>query len=180
MNAANFSLEFKLDRIEIHKLNRMYFKDLYKKRVMFFLAILLFTAIFFDFFNLRSDNDFIQWTVGSLILVILFLLFHYSLVDMICKMTFQLIKRLLKFDRFIKKYKFSFTNSFICIRSPLGVFRHEWNRIEKAILTKDFLFLYVKDKNAYIISISNNYNNSRQMNELISFVNKNVTQITKI
>lgn len=180
MNTANFSLEFKLDMIEIRKLNKMYFKDLYKKRVMLFLVILLFTSVFWSFFNLKSDNDFVQWTLGSLVLIILFLLFYYSLVDAICKMTFRLIKRLLKFDGFLKKYTFSFTNSLICVRSPLGVFTHEWSCIEKVIMTKDFLFLYVKDKNGYIISISNNYNNSRQMSELISFVNKNVTQITKI
>lgn len=180
MNTANFSLEFKLDLNEIRKLNKMYFKDLYKKKVMLFLAILLCTTVLFDFFNLKSDNDFIQWMIGSLVLIILFLLFHYSLVNAICKMTFHLIKRLLKFDGFIKKYKFNFTDSFICVRSPIGVFTHEWSCIEKAIMTKDFLFLYVKDKNGYIISISNNYNDSRQMNELVSFVNKNVTQIAKI
>ncbi|KIO54769.1 YcxB family protein [Flavobacterium hibernum] len=180
MNAANFSLEFRLDMNEIRKLNKMYFKDLYKKRVMLFLAFMLFVVVFFDFFNLRNDNDFIQWIVGSLFLVILFLLFYYSIVDAICNMTFSLIKRLLKFERFVKKYQFSFTNSFICVRSPIGVFTHEWSCIEKAIITKDFLFLYVKDKNGYIISISNNYNDTRQMNELISFVNKNVTPITKI
>lgn len=180
MNAANFFLEFKLDINEIQKLNKMYFRDLYKKKVMLFLVVLLFVTVLFDFFNLRSDTDFIKWIVGSLVLVILFLLFYYSIVDVTCKMTFRLVKRLLRFEGFIEKYKFSFTNTFICIRSPMGVFTHDWSCIEKAIMTKDFLFLYIKDKNGYIISISNNYNDTRRMNELISFVNKNVTQIVKI
>lgn len=180
MNGANFSLEFKLDINEIQKLHKMYFKDLYKKKVMVFLSTLFFAFVFFNLFNLSSNNDIVQWIVGSLILVILFLLFHYSLVDAICKMTFHLIKRLLQFEGFVKKYKFSFTDSFICVRSPIGVFKHQWSCIEKVIMTKDFLFLHVKDKNGYIISISNKYNSSRQMKELISFVNKNVTQITKV
>lgn len=180
MNGANFSLEFKLDINEIQKLHKMYFKDLYKKKVMVFLTILFFATVFFDFFNFRNNNDIVQWILGSFILVILFLLFHYSLVDAICKMTFRLIKKLLQFDGFAKKYKFSFTDSFICVCSPIGVFKHEWSCIEKAIMTKNFLFLHVKDKNGYIISISNNYKDSRQMNELISFVNKNVTLITKV
>ena len=180
MNAVNFFLEFKLDSNEIQKLNKMYFKDLYKKKVMLFLAVLLSVIVLFDFFNLRSDTDFIHWIVGSLVLVLLFLFFYYSIVDVICKMTFRLMKRLMQFDGFTEKYKFSFTNSFICIRSPMGVFTHDWSCIEKAIMTKDFLFLYIKDKNGYIISISNNYNNTRQMKELTSFVNKNVTQIVKI
>ena len=33
MNASNFSLEFRLSKDEVQKLNKMYFKNLYKGRV---------------------------------------------------------------------------------------------------------------------------------------------------
>ncbi|MDQ6471702.1 YcxB family protein [Flavobacterium sp. LHD-80] len=89
-------------------------------------------------------------------------------------------KKLLKFDNFINKYKLNFTNSLIYVRSPLGEFTHKWSQIDKAILTKDFFFLYVKEKNNYIISISNKYNNDRNMTDLIAFVESNVTQVIKV
>lgn len=62
----------------------------------------------------------------------------------------------------------------------LGEIIHKWSQIEKAILTKDFFFLYIKDRNRYIISISNKDNNGRKMDELIAFVETNVTPITKV
>jgi len=62
----------------------------------------------------------------------------------------------------------------------LGEFAHKWTQIEKAILTKDFFFLYIKERNGYIISISNKDTETRNMKELIAFVENNVTQITKV
>ncbi len=61
-----------------------------------------------------------------------------------------------------------------------GAFAHKWSQIEKAILTKDFFFLYVKDADQHIISISNKNTNGRNMGELLTFVESNVTEITKI
>lgn len=61
-----------------------------------------------------------------------------------------------------------------------GEIVHKWSQIEKAILTKDFFFLYIKDRNRYIISISNKDNNDRKMDELIAFVESNVTRVTKV
>lgn len=177
MSTSTFSLEFDLNTAEIRNLNKMYFKDLYKKRVMFFLALILLGIVFLD---LGHDNDFFQWTIRNLVLVILFLLFHYVIVNAICKVTFRLIKRLLKFDSFVRRYKFSFNNSFICVHSPLGEFTHQWSQIEKAILTKDFFLLYIRDRNGYIISISNKDNSSQKIAELIEFIDCNVTQVERV
>ncbi|MFH6994797.1 hypothetical protein [Flavobacterium sp. FlaQc-48] len=85
-----------------------------------------------------------------------------------------------KSDNFACKYRFHFTNSFICIHSPLGDFTHKWSKIEKAMLTRDFLFLYFKEKNGYIISISTKYSDRRNMEELISFVENNVIHVIKV
>ncbi|KAF2511406.1 YcxB family protein [Flavobacterium zhairuonense] len=86
----------------------------------------------------------------------------------------------MKFDKFISKYKFNFTNSFINVHSPLGEITHKWSQIEKAILTKDFFFLYVKERNGYIISISNKYDQYRNMEKLIDFVERKVTHVVKL
>lgn len=180
MNTSNFSLEFELNVSEIRKLNKMYFKHLYKERVIMISCFILFILIFFDSFNVINENDFTQWLLKNLILIVLFFMFQYSVVNTICKILFQLTKRLSRFDRFVSKYKLNFTNSFICVHSPLGEFVHKWSKIEKAILTKDFFFLYVKDRNGYIISISNKDNNDRNMDELIAFIESNVTPITKV
>lgn len=180
MAIANFSLEFDLNTSEIRKLNKMYFKDIYQKKILFFLILLLLTVVTANLLFLSNDNDWGELLIGNLFLILFFLLFQYAFVDAICKLIFSLIKRLLKFEYFISKYKFNFTNSLVYIHSPLGEFAHKWSHIEKAILTKDFLFLYFKDKNGYIISISNKYNSNRKMEELIAFVEKNVTHITKI
>lgn len=62
----------------------------------------------------------------------------------------------------------------------MGEIAHRWDQIEKAILTKDFLFLYIKDRNGYIITISNKDENGRNMDQLIAFVESNVTSIKKV
>ncbi|KQB40111.1 YcxB family protein [Flavobacterium aquidurense] len=180
MNTSGFLLEFELNIAEIRKLNKMYFKNLYKEKVTVFLGIVLFLAIFFDFFYLNNDTDLVTWLLRNLILIILFFLFQYSFVNVISKTIFQFSKKLLKYNRFSKKYKFNFTNSRICVHSPLGEFVYKWSQIENAILTKDFFFLYVRDRNGYIISISNKANNGRNIHELIDFVENNVTHVTKI
>jgi hypothetical protein len=179
MNTSNFSLEFGLNADEIQKLNKMYFKNLYKERIRFFCGFVLLYSVFYDFFDLNDDSEFIIWIIRNLVFVIIFLIFQYSFVNTICKLTFQLIKKLLAFERFTLKYKFNFTNSFIYVHSPLGEFAHKWSQIEKAILTKDFFFLYIKERNGYIISISNK-NQKRNMKELLAYVESNVIQITKV
>ncbi|RXM42684.1 YcxB family protein, partial [Flavobacterium sp. YO12] len=87
---------------------------------------------------------------------------------------------LLKFEGFIHKYRLNFNSSFIRINSPYGSFSHQWSRIERVILTKDFLFLYIKERNGYIISISNKCTNKRKIEELLTFVEKNGTHILKV
>ncbi|MNX85699.1 hypothetical protein D3C86_1175490 [compost metagenome] len=179
MDASNFSLEFGLNADEIQKLNKMYFKNLYEERIRFFCGVVLLFSVFYDFYDFNDDSDFIIWIIRNLIFVIVFLIFQYSFVNTICKITFQLIKKLLAYDRFVLKYKFNFTNSFIYVHSPLGEFAHKWTQIEKAILTKDFFFLYIKERNGYIISISNK-NHKRNMSELIAYIESNVIQVMKV
>jgi hypothetical protein len=180
MNTSNFSLEFELTVSEIRKLNKMYFKNLYQERVMIISCIILLLLIFFDFFNLNDDNDLMEWIIRSLVLIAFFMMVQYSFVNTVCKILFRITKKLLEFDGFISKYKFNFTNSFIYVHSPLGEYAHKWSQIEKAILTKDFFFLYIKERNGYIISISNKCSDSRNMEKLIAFIENNVTQITKV
>lgn len=177
MNSANFSLEFELNVSEIRKLNKMYFKHLYKERGMIFSCFAMFCIIFFDFIY---EEDFTTWIVKDLVIIVLFFSFQYPIINTICKLIFQLTGKLSKFERFVRKYKLNFTNSSIYVHSPLGEFAHKWSKIEKAILTKDFFFLYVKDKNGYIISISNKGDTDRNMNKLLSFIESNVTPITKV
>ncbi|MDR7370091.1 hypothetical protein [Flavobacterium aquidurense] len=179
MNTTNFSMEFELNTIEVRKLNKMYFKNLYKERVRIFSGVLLLFSLLYDIFNLDSNEDFIIWIIRNLILIILFLMFQYSFVNTVYKLIFKVVKKLLKSNTFIGRYKLNFTNSVIYVHSPLGGFAHKWTKIEKAILTKDFFFLYVKEKNGYIISISNK-KEDRNMEKLLAFVESNVTPITKI
>ncbi|MBS7254288.1 YcxB family protein [Flavobacterium branchiicola] len=174
---SKFSLEFKLNPVEIRKLNKMYFRNFYEDKVRIFSFVLLFVLFFF---SLSFDTDFITWIIRNLTLVILFFLLQYSFVSTICRIIFQLIKKLAKIDKYFNKYKFNFTNSFIYIRSPLGDITHKWSQIENAILTKDFFFLYIKEKNNYIISISNKQNNGRNIDELIAFVDSNVRPVIKV
>ncbi|SEO62817.1 YcxB-like protein [Flavobacterium sp. CF108] len=177
MNTPNFSLEFGLDVSEIQKLNKMYFKHLYKERILALFSIILFFLIFID---LKNGKDLIDWIIRSLLFVVLFLMIQYSVVNSICKIIFRLAKRLLQSENFINKYRFNFTNTFIYVQSPLGRFKHKWSKIEKAMLTKDFFFLYVKERNGYIISIANNARNERDIEKLVAFVENNVTHVTKV
>lgn len=177
MNSSNFSLQFELNVSEIQKLNKMYLKNIYKDRVLLTFCTVLFFLIFCE---LRSGYDLIEWTIRSLVLIVLFMIVHYFLVNSICKIIFRYAKRVSKSDSFVHKYRFHFTDFFICIHSPLGDFTHKWSKIEKAILTKDFLFLYFKERNGYIISISNKCSNKRNMEELISFVESNVIHVIKV
>ncbi|WPO78469.1 YcxB family protein [Flavobacterium sp. KACC 22761] len=180
MNDSKLSFEFALNIGEIHKLNKMYFKNLWETRVRFFLSMLLIVAVFFSFFNLNKSSDYIVWIIRNLALIIIFLLFQYLLVKTASNLIFQLIKRLLKFENFIAQYKLNFTNSLIYVHSPLGEITHKWSQIDKVILTKDFFLLYIKEKNGYIISISNKCNENRNIEELIAFVERKVTHITKV
>jgi len=180
MNTSKFSLEIELNVIEIQKLNKMYFKHLYKERVTYATVLVLLILIFFDFFSLHTDTDLLQWILRNFVLILLFLMFHYSLVNTICKIIFKLTKKFLAYTNCMGKYKLNFTNSCIYVNSPLGAFAHKWSQIEKAILTKDFFFLYVKDAEQHIISISNKHTDGRNMNKLLTFVESNVTEITKI
>lgn len=180
MGTSKFSLEFELNVAEIRKLNKMYFKRLYKERVTVFSVIALIFLIFFDFFNLGNEEDFLKWELRTVILIVLFLMFHHSFVNAVCKLIFQLTRKIVECSTVFGKYRFNFNNSCIYIHSPLGAFAHKWSQIEKAILTKDFFFLYIKDEDQHIISISNKYSNGRNINELISFVESNVTEVTKM
>ncbi|MEP6932000.1 MAG: hypothetical protein ABI850_18395 [Flavobacterium sp.] len=180
MNTSKFSAEFELNINEIQKLNKMYFKRLYKGRVTVFFIIILMSFLFYDFFNLESQEDFIKWQLRSLVLIVSFFMFHYTFVNATCKIIFKLMRQLVGYTGFIGRYKLNFTNSYIYVNSPLGAFAHKWSQIEKAVLTKDFFFLYVKDTDQHIISISNKYNNKRNMPDLIAFVARNVTDITKM
>ncbi|WP_316633707.1 YcxB family protein [uncultured Flavobacterium sp.] len=177
MNTSALSLEFELSLSEIQKLNKMYFKHLFKERMLVMFCIVLFLLIFV---NLENDNDLIEWIIRSLALIIFFLMIQHSIVNSICKIIFRATDKLLKSRNLIHKYRFNFTSSFIYVHSPLGSFKHKWNKIEKAILTKDFFFLYVKERNGYIISISNKDAEARNMKELITFIEKNVTHVTKV
>ncbi|KAF2515577.1 YcxB family protein [Flavobacterium foetidum] len=179
MNSSNFSMEFELNGSEIRKLNKMYFENIYRERVTIISCLVLFVLIVSDFLNTNEDNDLIIWIIKTLIIIVFFLLIQYSIVETVCKIIFRLAKKLLRFDNFIRRYKFNFTNSLIYVHSPLGEFKHDWSKIDKAILTKDFFLLYIKERNGYIISISNK-DDSRDLNRLLDFVEKNVTHIIKV
>jgi len=180
MNTSRFSLEFELNVAEVRKLNKMYFKCLYKERVTVLTVIVLVFLIFVDFLSVDNDDDFIKWQLRNTVLIVLFLMFHYTVVKTICRLIFQFTKKIADCSTLFSKYKFNFTNSFIYVQSPLGAFAHKWSQIEKAVLTKDFFFLYVKDNDQHIISISNKFDESRNINELIEFVESNVTKVIKM
>lgn len=177
MNSPDFSVQFNLNFCEIQKLNKMYFKNIYKDRILLSASAVLFSIIISD---LNGGHDLIEWIIRSLVLIILFLMVQYSFVNAVSKMLFRLWAELLKFKSFACKYQLSFTGSVIRIHSPLGNFTHSWSRIEKAVLTKDFLFLYVKDQNGYIISISKSCKGGRNIRELISFVEHNVADVVRV
>lgn len=177
MTAANFSLEFQLSISEIRKLNKMYFRHLFKERIVFCLFAVLILIIFVDYI---LEIDFLQWLIQSLLLVVFFVVIQFSFLDFISKAIFKLTKRVLQAEKFQSKYKLTFTYSNISVRSPLGELTHKWSKIEKVILTKNFLFLYVKERNGYIISISKKDYDCRKMEELLSFVEKNVIHVVKV
>lgn len=175
MNAPNFLLEMELSVSEVRKLNKMYFKYTYKRKVLKVLCIVLFFLVFFD---LRRDIDLFVWIIRSLSQVILFLIFQQAIVSSISKIIFRLVE--IKSNLFINKYRLIFNSSFVCVHSPLGDFKHDWNSIEKAILTKNFFFLYVKEFNGYIISISTKHSTDRNMRELLEFIENNIIPVTKV
>ncbi|TCN54600.1 YcxB family protein [Flavobacterium circumlabens] len=180
MNTSKFSAEFELNINEIQKLNKMYFKRLYKGRVRVFFILILVAFLFFDFLNLESQEDFMKWQLQSLILIVSFFMFHYSFVNATCKFFFKFMRKLVGYSSLTGRYKLNFTSSYIYVNSPLGAFAHTWSQIDKAVLTKDFFFLYVKDKDQHIISISNKSGCHRNMTDLITFVERHVMHITKM
>ncbi|WP_164515306.1 YcxB family protein [Flavobacterium ustbae] len=153
---------------------------MFKDRIVTAFFIILVLTIIIDFFNINKGIDFVQWLIRSAILIILFIVIGYALADTICKVIFQLTKKLMKFERFLNKYRFNFTSSEISICSPMGGLIHNWSKIEKVILTKNFLFFYIKERNGYIISVSKKDYEERKIKDLIEFVEKNVTHIIKL
>ncbi|KAF2340252.1 YcxB family protein [Flavobacterium tistrianum] len=180
MNATNFSLEFPLNLFEIRKLNKMYFEHLFKERVILVSILILLLLIFLDLSNIDLETDFLVWLIRSLAVIVFFVIIENSFVDAISGIVFKLTKRLLKFKKLNNRYRFKFTNSKFCIQFPLGSLTHKWTTIEKAILTKNFLFLYIKEHNNYIITISRKDFDCRKMEDLLAFVENNVTQVIKI
>ncbi|SFD53754.1 YcxB-like protein [Flavobacterium phragmitis] len=177
MTAANFSLEFQLNISEIKKLNKMYFRHLFRDRVMFCLLALLVFVICIDYI---LETDFFNWLLKSLFLVVIFVIIQFSFIDVISKTVFRWTKKLMRLDKFPNRYKLTFTYSDICVKSPLGELTHKWSKIEKVILTKNFLFFYIKERNGYIISISKKDSDYRKIEELLSFVEKNVIPVIKV
>lgn len=180
MNTTNFSLEFPLNFSEIRKINKMYFEHLFKQHIIFVSILILLLLIFSDLSNINLEDDFFLWLIRSLGIIIFFVIIENSFIDLVSGVTFQIARRLLRFKKLNRRYKFVFTNSKVCIRFPLGRLTHKWNTIEKAILTKNFLFLYIKEENNYIISISRKDYDCRKMEELLAFVEQNVTHIIKV
>lgn len=180
MDTASFLLEFKLNFCEIKKLNKMYVKHLFRDRLIFILVLSLIFLIFFDFTRIDLSVDFFPWMIRSLVLIVFFVVIEPSFVKTISKIFFQITEKLSRFDKFYNNYKFTFTSSTITVKSPFGELTHNWSKIEKAMLTKHFLFLYIKERNSYIISISKKDYDIRKMEDLIDFVEKNVTHIIKV
>jgi len=180
MNTTNFSLEFPLRLSEIRKLNKMYFEHLFRERVVFVSILILLLLIFLDLSNIDFETDFLFWLIRSLVVIVFFVVIENSFADAISGIVFKLTKRLLKFKKLNSRYKFKFTSSKVCIQFPLGNLTHKWTTIEKVILTKNFLFLYIKGRNNYIITISRKDYDCRKIEELLVFVENNVTQIIKI
>jgi len=180
MNTTNFSLEFPLNLSEIRKLNKMYFEHLFKERIIFASLLILLFLILFDLTHINLEEDFFLWLIRSLAIIVFFVMIENLVVDLVSRMVFQLAKKAVKFHTLSSRFRFIFTGSRVCVRFPLGSLTHKWTTIEKAILTKDFLFLYIKEHNNYIISISRKAYDYRKMEELLVFVENNVTRIIKI
>lgn len=180
MDTASFLLEFQLNFCEIKRLNKMYVKHLFRDRLIFILVLSLVSLIFFDFSRIDLTTDLFSWLIRSLVLIVFFVIIEPSFVKTISKIFFQITERLMKFDKFHNNYKLTFTSSAISVKSPLGKLTHKWSKIEKVMLTKNFLFLYIKERNGYIISISKKDYDVRKMEALLNFVEKNVTHIIKV
>lgn len=180
MTSSNFLLEFQLNISEIKKLDKMYFVHLFRDRIMFVSFIVLASLIAVDFLNINLDIDYFSWLMRSLLLIVFFVIFHSSLIDTVSVLVFQLRKKLLKFDRFQCQYKFTFTDTIISIQSPLGVLTHKWSKIEKVITTKNFIFIYIKERNGYIISIKKKEYDLKKIQKLITFLEQNVTHIISV
>lgn len=177
MNTADFSLEFQLNISEIKKLNKMYFRHLFRERIVFFLPFVLLAVILIDY---SIENDIFDWLLRSLFLIVFFVIIQFSFIDVISKMVFKLIKKLIELNKSSNNYKLAFTYSDICVKSPLGELTHKWTTIEKVIQTKNFLFFYIRERNGYIISISKKEIDSRNIGELLSFIEKNVIQVINV
>lgn len=180
MSANAFLLEFQLKNSEIKKLNKMYIENLLHNIVFCSFFAIFSLCVFFDFINTDSTSDLNQWLIKSVIFIILIVIIQISTVDMITRLIYKIVKRLLKFDKFQSQYKLIFNYTDICIRSPFVELTHKWSKIDKVILTKDSLFIYLKEQNAYIISISTKNCEFRKMQELVDFVEKNVMQVLKV
>lgn len=177
MTAAGFSLEFQMNVSEVKKLNKMYFKHLFRERIVFCLLAALLLMILIEYL---IETDFFDWLIKSLFLIVFFVIIQFSFIDVISKTIFNWTKKMMKLDKFPDRYKLAFTYSDICVKSPLGELTHKWSNIEKVISTRDFLFFYIKERNNYIISISKKDSDSRKIEELLSFVEKNVVSIIKV
>ncbi|WP_420842744.1 YcxB family protein [Flavobacterium humidisoli] len=177
MRAANFSLEFQLNISEIRKLNKMYFEHLFKERLIYVFFVVALVMLFLDFIN---EADLFQWFISCLVTLVLLVIIQFFCLDAICRMIFFLTKWLIKYNKFYSRYKLTFTYSDVCVRSPIRELKHKWTKIEKVISTKNFLFLYVKERNAYIISISKKDHNCQQIEELVSFVENHVMHVIKV
>lgn len=177
MKAANFSLEFQLNISEIRKLNKMYFEHLFKERLIYVFFVVALIVLFLDFIN---EADFFQWLISCLVTLVFLVVIQFFFLDAISRTIFCLTKWLIQYHKFYSRYKLTFTYSDVCVRSPLRDLKHKWTKIEKVISTKNFLFLYVKERNAYIISISKKDHNCQKIEELVSFVENHVMHVIKV
>ncbi len=177
MSAAAFLLEFQLKNSEIKKLNKMYIENLLQNIVFCTFSVVFSLYVIFDFINTDSQAE---WLIKSLLSIIFIVVIQMLTVNFISKIIYRIIKRLLKFDKFQRQYKLVFNYTNICICSPFIELTHKWSKIDKVILTKDSLFLYLKEQNAYIISISTKNCEFRKMQELVDFLEKNVIQVLKV
>ncbi|MET3027052.1 YcxB family protein [Flavobacterium sp. UW10123] len=177
MTASNFSLELQLNISEIRKLNKMYFEHLFKE---WFVYVLFIVALVLAAFEFVREADFFQWLISCLLTFVFLVVIQFFFADTISRAIFCLAKRFVKYKQFYNRYKLTFSYSDICVKSPLGELKHKWTKIEKVISTKNFLFLYVQEKNAYIISISKKDHNRQEIEELLSFVENHVMHIIKV
>ncbi|RYJ37645.1 hypothetical protein NU08_3419 [Flavobacterium anhuiense] len=177
MPASNFSLELQLNISEIRKLNKMYFEHLFKEWIVYVLFIVALVTATLEFVR---EADFFQWLISCLLTLVLLVVIQFFFVDVISRTILGLAKRLIMYHQFYNRYKLTFTYFDISIQSPLGELKHKWTKIEKVISTKKSLFLYVKEKNTYIISISKKDHNCQEIEKLLSFVENHVMNVIKV